>query len=695
MIKNYGWTEEMDIFPITNNIFVRVSTDDSFAEPVENKYGYFSFNDLFLLIPYMVTEMNNDGIYEQKIKRLSDAPLSKKRISLRYALNLMSNHEASQLFEKGLEKARDDFQNNDKLDVFFFKKKRLLHISLSLIFCMLITEKEVGLTQTRVLSENNKVIRSSEKIETIYVDFLDKNYFINNLYDDIKTNYLNYFRDLYKKTAQDELEIFMQNVESRDIFLFENYGELRKQSILSIEKERSIFVNCVHKNEKNQYSEIEKYIESYLIEFEYRYEKKLKEENEFLQEALGSVNKNMSDKSQERTTFNSINHDIEKRKQMIRTASERVKQQKYIMNGLISSIETFRTGIAYLITKKRFESEIKRLQAKIMDETNIESISELNSVASDFNKTMMSRKCFDEKKVKNLALKLGIIDLSLMNQCIAELYSEPFDIFFEEYILQNRIINDVMDEREKVKHEINLLFSRYINKIFEKNFGKNGLTIKEALAETNSTSEHLSLLNKDNFHSYYTEFSDLLVRTEQYPKNRVYNEEFRLLTDLLAYILSFMTLKLAKEQWLSPFFLYLLESMNEPLWEKHFKESELGVKKFIISIHNKNENAVMWELIQPCKFLEIVEKICQPFDREALKIAYEISKKNTALLNEANANFPDHKKVKAVNEEIKRFREPFYRNYPNSLGSPEYKISSTIQLVYEKRFNKILTRLTK
>lgn len=694
MIKNYGWTEDMDLFPITNNIFVRVSTDDSFAEPVENKYGYFSFDDLFLLIPYMVTEMNNDGIYEQKIKRLSDAPLSKKRISLRYALNLMSNHEAGRLFEKGLEE-RDDFQNNAELDVSYFKKKRFLHISLSLIFCMLITEKEVGLTQTRVLSENNKVIKSSEKIETIYVDFLDKNYFINDLYDDIKANYLNYFKDLYKETAQDELEIFMQNIESRDLYLFENYEELRKQSMSSIEEERSIFENCVHKNEKNHYSEIEKYIESYLIDFEYRYEKKLKEENEFLQEALGSVNKNMSDIYQERTTLNSVNHDIEKRKQMIMTTSERVKQQEYIMNGLISSIKTFRMGISYLITKKQFESEIKRLQAKIMDKTSIESIIELNSAASDFNKIVTSRKCIDEKKVKNFALNLGITDLSLLKQCIAELYSEPFDNFFEEYILQNRIISDVMNEKEKVKHKINLLFSEYINKTFEKNFGKNGPTIKEALVGTNSISKHLSSLNKDNFHSYYTEFSDLLVQTEQYPKNRMYNEEFRVITDLLAYTLSFTTLKLAKDQWLSPFFLYLLESTNEPLWEKHLKESELGIKKFIISIHNKNENAVMWELIQPCKFLEIVEKICQPFDREALKIAYEISKKNTALLKEVNANFSDHKKVKAVNEEIKRFREPFYRNYPNSLGSPEYKISSTIQLVYEKRFNKILTRLIK
>lgn len=691
MIRKNGWIEEVGIFPIANNIFVRASTNSSFSEPVENKYGYFSFDDLFLLIPYRVTEMNNEGSYEQKIKRLSDAPLSKKRISLRYALNLMSNHEASRLFEKGLDKERDDFQDNDKLDVFFFKKKRLLHVSLSLIFCMLLTEKEAGRSQTKVLSENNKVIKSSEKIEKIYMDFHHERYFTNELYDDIKTNYFNSFRRLYK-SAQDALEIFMQNIESRDLYLFENYEELRQQSLLLIEKEQSNFENCVHKNEKTEYSEIEKYIESYLIDFEYRYEKKSNEENAFLQGYLGTYNKNINDKFQGRTTLNSINQNIKERKQMIKTTSERVKQHEIIMNSLISSTETFRMGIAYLITKNQFELGINRLQVEIIDKTSIESVSELNSVANDFKKIMMSREYLDEKKVKDVALKLGSIDLSLVKQCIAELYSEPFDNILEEYILQEPNKKDYKNEKEKVKHDISLLFVKQIKDTIQKKNGRKNFSLEMALVENRSAVKHSSSFNTDDFHSYYKEFSDLLIEADKYPRNIVYAEEFRELTNFLAHILSFGTLKRAREKWINPFFEYIA---NGQLSDEEFEESKLGIKKFIRSLEEKNEESILWELVVPQIFFKIFERICQPFDREALKIANEISKENTVLLAEVNTKFPNYPKIKELNEEIKQFREPFYRNDPNFLGSPEYKISSTIQLVYEKRFNKILTRLTK
>lgn len=140
-IETFEPKDTCQVIELTKKCKLKASENTQFMEPIKKKYIYCSFNDLFLLVPILITEPDSTL---RKISTLAKAGLTKKRSTFRYAMNIMSNREVNRWFEfdlsKGENKTTYSFKDDSKLNNRFFKKKRALNVSLCLIFCMLLTE---------------------------------------------------------------------------------------------------------------------------------------------------------------------------------------------------------------------------------------------------------------------------------------------------------------------------------------------------------------------------------------------------------------------------------------------------------------------------------------------------------------------------------------------------------------------------
>ena len=169
-IETFEPKDTCQVIELTKKCKLKASENTQFMEPIKKKYIYCSFNDLFLLVPILITEPDSTL---RKISTLAKAGLTKKRSTFRYAMNIMSNREVNRWFEfdlsKGENKTTYSFKDDSKLNNRFFKKKRALNVSLCLIFCMLLTEDGQFFDDPILTSNKRTLKKTSQRYDQYYI----------------------------------------------------------------------------------------------------------------------------------------------------------------------------------------------------------------------------------------------------------------------------------------------------------------------------------------------------------------------------------------------------------------------------------------------------------------------------------------------------------------------------------------------
>lgn len=672
-------SEQNNSFTLDGRLHLEVDRH-GFVDPIQTRYLKCSYEDIFHLIPYRMLTTNTDGLTEIVIKTKHEARLSEKRNTFFYAYNILSNHEISRWLEYDLTtdrpKKQYDLTDKKAFNTNFFRQKRILHVSLVVLFCLLATEKELDAVNP-ILSKKKSIIKAQNKI----VDNITKEnfhlYLKNDFYLQLKELYFfliesNFYEPVQMtndKTKKNHMDRVKNNLGIHSDIL-ESYISESKKIPLLISDAKKDFENQILQEEKN-IIEISETIFNYMSEYKYDVpERMLNVSLAYIDSEDDILSKDRPLKAYEQigfqfsSSFKTI-YDV-------LTDYEGVHRRVFAKKSGFSGIDTFEKGLYYYVVKQQSELYLEQFEQRIMKLLNLKEKKDLIKLSKDYDlsstesgSTQTSRlnvKKFskehqlDSKKVKSVIKQMEyFIDRDV-----------EFDNFYESYMTNGRKELSLITDEEKIKDLVNNKISEQLKSInFVKSKACKDLSIKdlveirsEKLREDEEIIKQFSLRK-----SQFDQYNDLLKLASTRMNELLYTENFCRQVDFFGYIFDVQTMNKIFEEVASPFTLYFLDNtLEQGLDKKKAKSnSKQAIESFVKSIF-ENPVGRFAALISPDKFLDILVKINKVHDRKALAYTSSIADRVDEAIMELKSKYPGDPKVKKIINQIEANRKPFIEN---------------------------------